>query len=121
VAYGILGVNVAEVNANVGSPFSIGSANFASPNKFAALWMPATDTTQGYLKFFFNDVQVGETAYWDKYDPAIPPKPVDGVTTASIMDVRHWALLAGDSNKNTPMKLISVKVWQASSADNITQ
>lgn len=119
--FGILGVNNSAVNANAGSPFSIGSASFASSNKIAALWVPATATSQGYLKYFFNEVQVGKTVYWNQYDPATPPIPVNGVTTGSIMDARHWALILGNSNKSTPMKVSSLKVWQASSANNLSQ
>jgi hypothetical protein len=110
-----------HVNLNVGSPLNVGSADWAAPNKYAVLWVPATATTQGYLKFFFNDVQVGDTAYWNQYNASDPPAPQNGSTAGSIMDVRHWALIIGDGNTNTPMTVQSVKVWQLSSAGNVTE
>ena len=118
--YGTMG-NEMGVSGEVGSPFSIGSASFSSSNKFAVLWIPATATTQGHLKYFFNRAQVGTTLSWNPFDPASPPPAQNGTTVGSVIDVRHWMLILGDSQPNTPMTVTSVQVWQGPGADNITQ
>jgi hypothetical protein len=118
--YGVL-PSPSKVHLNVGSPFQVGSIDWAAANKYAVLWVPATATTLGYLKFFFNDAQVGHTAYWNQYDASRPPPPKAGATAGSIMDVRHWALIIGNGNKRDAMKVRSVRIWQVSDAHNIAR
>src|ERR1017187_9528517 len=77
----------------------------------------------GYLKFYFDGVQTASpTFYWNYYDPASPPTPgpVNGSSAMSVMDQRHMALILG-TGTDQPMTVHSVSVWQASSADNLTQ
>jgi hypothetical protein len=38
-----------------------------------------------------------------------------------VLDSRHLALIIGNNNPATPMKVTSVQVWQASGADNLTR
>lgn len=118
--YGAL-ATPSKVHLNVGSPFPVGLVDWAAPNKYAVLWVPATRTTQGYLKFFFNDARVGNTAYWSSYDASKPPPPKPGATAGSIMDVRHWALIIGNGNNRSSMKVWSVRIWQASQAANLAR
>jgi hypothetical protein len=96
--------------------------NFASYHKYGCLWVPATPSTQGYLKFYFDGVQVGETFVWNYNDPAnpFPPAPVNNATSMSGMDQRHLALILG-TGTDQPMTVQAVSVWQASSAENVTE
>jgi len=96
--------------------------NFAQPHRYGCLWVPATPTTQGYLKFYFDGVQTASpTFYWNYYDPSAPPvpPPVNGSTAMSVMDQRHMALILG-TGTDQPMTVHSVTVWQASAAHNLT-
>ncbi len=89
---------------------------------YGNLWVPATATTQGYMKWYFDGVQVGETLYWDKYsgttlfDGTFPPT---GAQIGAVIDIQHFMPIFGDSNPNTPMTINSVRIWQASGANNI--
>lgn len=119
----VAGQNVATSTLGSGSPFTLsGSPNFANPNTYGFLWVPATATTQGYGKWFFNNVQVGNTITWNKFDPTLNPPPVDngtgGSSAYSVLDTRHLALIlgAGATNDNT---VYGVRVWQATNANNL--
>ena len=96
------------------------STDFSQPHRYGALWVPATPTTQGYYKSYFDGVQTGSTLYWNYNDPAkpFPPPPVYGVTAMSGMDQRHMYLILG-TGIDQPMTVQSVSVWQASSANNL--
>lgn len=89
-------------------------------HKYGFLWVPATDTTQGYAQMFLDDVPAGDPVYWNKYDPKAPPAPVVGSTAASVMDSRHLALLL-DTGTHNPMTVRSVSVWQKSADNNRTE
>ena len=64
---------------NSGSPVRTPAGTQTSqPHDYGFLWMPATATSQGYAKWYFHDVQVGNTITWNQYNPATPPSPVNG-------------------------------------------
>jgi hypothetical protein len=100
--------------------------DFSQYHKYGCLWVPATPSTQGYLKFYFDDVQTDSpTFYWNYYDPndistypAAPP--LNGSTAMSGMDWRHMLLILG-TGTTQPMTVQSVSVWQASGANNLTE
>jgi hypothetical protein len=118
--------NWTDFFGSTSNPYGIvpvsGSTNFAEPHVYGCLWVPATPSTQGYLKFYMDGVQTSQTFYWDYYDLASPPAPtpVNGSTAMSVMDLRHLMLILG-TGTDQPMTVQSVSVWQASSANNITQ
>jgi hypothetical protein len=92
---------------------------------YGGLWVPATPSTQGYLKFYFDGVQTGQTFYWNYFDPREPSKypaapPVVGSSAMSGMDWRHMMLILG-TGTTQPMTVQSVSVWQASSAHNLSE
>lgn len=104
--------------------------DLSQPHKYGVLWVPAigtADTTrkQGYLQFYFDDVQVGATFYWNYYDPASPATypplpPANGSSAMSGMDWRHMTLILGTGTAQ-PMTVYAVAVWQATNADNLYQ
>lgn len=87
--------------------------------------MPASATQAGYAKWFFNDVQVGNTITWNKYDSSSPPPPSEANGTAySVLDTRHLALILGGPGLNDAgitNTVESVSVGQASAANNLVQ
>jgi hypothetical protein len=66
-------------------------------------------------------------AKWNQYNPADPPAANDTTSGAnplsafSVLDARHLALIIGNQNPAMPINVTNVQVWQASSANNITQ
>lgn len=97
-------------------------ADFTQYHNYGFLWKPATSTTQGYAKWFFDRQQVGNTITWNQYNPALAPPPVDNGTgngsAYSIMDVRHMALILGGSPGATNT-ISSVQVWQADGSGDL--
>jgi hypothetical protein len=114
--YGTAHANVASPNTYV----DISGTTFANANRYGTLWVPATATTKGYLKTYFNGVQVGQTLTWDEYNPANRPAPVLGTTAGSFLDAQQVALILG-TDKQCPMKVLSVTVWQAGTAKNLVK
>jgi hypothetical protein len=91
---------------------------FTDYHRYGYLWVPATETTDGYAQYYFDGVQVGGTTSWTKYaDQA--PKP-ESPWTFSILDKEHLILILG-TGVNQPMTVQSVNVWQQSSGQNLTQ
>jgi hypothetical protein len=76
-------------------------------NTYGFLWVPATASTQGYAKWFFNGQQVGSTVTWNQ-----------GSNPFGDLDTGHLDLILG-AGPNSPMTVSDVEVWQASSADDI--
>jgi hypothetical protein len=122
--YAQVGSNANTSSVGSGSPVTVPGADYTKPNKYGFLWVPATDTSQGYAKFFFNDHQVGHTMTWNKYDPSLAPAPQDngtgGSSAYSVLDKLHLTPILGGSSgsKNT---IYSVSVWQASTKNNLSQ
>ena len=98
------------------------STNFAEYHTYAGLWVPATPSTQGYLKFYFDGAPLGATFYWN-YDNAnnpFPPPPVNNSSAMSGMDARHLIMILG-TGTDQPMTVKTVTVWQASGANNLKE
>ncbi len=91
--------------------------DFTQYHRFGFLWLPATVTAQGYAKYFFDDVQVGQTVSWDMYTGQAPPPTSPWVF--SVMDVDHLVLILG-TGAGEPMTIESVNVWQNSPAKNLS-
>jgi len=101
-----------------GSPASPPGAIYTNPNRYGLLWVPATGSSQGYAKWYFNDTQVGNTVTWDQYNSSNGPPPVVGTTAFSVMDTLHHYLILG-CNPGTNLTVYSVSVWQASNSGNL--
>ena len=103
----------------LGSPVSVPEGtDFSQPHRYGLLWVPATSSTKGYAKWFFDGVQVGKTLTWDAYRPSAPPPPVVGSSAFSVIDARHLTLILGTGSN--PVTIHAVSVWQRSAAQNVT-
>jgi hypothetical protein len=90
-------------------------ASPSQPHRYGMLWVPATDTARGYVKFYFDGQELKGLAYsWKKGAPNNPAVPKD----FSALDGLHLALILGSGSGN-PMKVYSVEVWQRSAAQNV--
>jgi len=120
---GVASANPYEaVGGSAGSVLVPNGTVFSQYHKYGCLWVPATPSTQGYLKFYFDGVQTGETFYWNYDDPAHPfaPVPVNNSSAMSGMDQRHMMMILG-TGTDQPMTVQSVSVWQVSDANNLTE
>ena len=100
------------------SPYTVitGSNTFANQNKFGMLWVPATETSPGYVTWYFNN-SATYTQQWNLYDPTLPPPPVYGTSAFSVLDTRHIAILLSTSTVY-PVTVTSLNVWQSTAANN---
>jgi hypothetical protein len=110
--YGPVGSgDVINANENGASP---AGANYSEPNTYGMLWVPATATMQGYAKFYFNGVQVGNTINWNQYVP--------GESAAqnpfAVMDELHMVPILGAGSGST-VTFSNLEVWQASASNDI--
>ena len=123
------GMNGSQINVQKALFPSLATYDTSSAASLAigCLWVPATATTKGYLNLYLNRVLVGTVASWNQYNPADAPAANDATTGTnalsafSVLDTRHLALIIGNQNPAMPINVTNVQVWQASSADNITQ
>jgi hypothetical protein len=124
--YGPLGSNIKTHTAFT----QITGVDTSTPHHYSVLWVPATASTQGYVKWYFDGTAVN-TATWNQYDPTIPPAPTGtqvnnrlwtGGNAFGVVDTRcmifNFSTATGTS---APMTIYSVNVWQASPASNQTQ
>lgn len=103
--------NVVNANENGASP---AGADYSKPNKYGMLWVPATATTQGSAKFYFNDAQVGNTITWNQYVPGQSAT----ANPFAVMDSLHMVPILG-ANPGTTVTFSDLQVWQGSNAANI--
>jgi hypothetical protein len=106
--------STAQVYGETGVANVPAGTNFAQPNTYGMLWVPATATSQGYIKFYFNGVQVGNTITWNQY--------VAGQSATqnpfAVIDSRQLDLLLGTGG--SPTTVYNVQVWQSSAADDVS-
>jgi hypothetical protein len=101
-----------------GSVLVPNTTDFSQSHFYDCLWVPATATTQGYLKFYFDGVQTGSTFVWNQPTASQLPPPINNSTAMNGMDRRHLFLILG-SGTTMPMTVHSVQVWQSSAANNV--
>lgn len=98
----------------------IAPQTFDKPNRYGFLTIPATATSPGIARWFFNGVQTGTDQTWALYDSTLAPPPVLGTSAFSVLDSLHYALMLQTCN-GCPLTVHQVSVWQASVAGNISQ
>lgn len=91
--------------------------NFNEFQRYGVLWIPATETNQGSLQYFFNGDPVGSPIKWDMFRDE-PPLPGKTPWTFGKMDRDHYVLILG-TGVNQPLSIRSVNVWQNSDINNI--
>ena len=106
-------------NTDAGEPngvFPTAGSNINQRHKYSWLWVAATASTQGYIKGYFDGVQVGRTFTWTPY------QNTNWANTHSnpwsVIDTQHNRWMIGCGTDNT-MIIYSFAVWQASDSGNV--
>jgi hypothetical protein len=96
------------------------STDFRVSHTYGMLWVPATPTTQGYSKYYFDWVQLGGQQVWTQFlnDGSLLPPPTGQPWAFGVIDTGHLLLILG-TGVGQPMNVTAVNVWQASSANNL--
>ena len=87
-------------------------------HKYGFLWVPATVSTSGYAKFYFDDIQLGNTITWTQFTNQSPPPTSSTSWTFGILDYQQLVLILG-TGPGQPMTVKSVKVWQTNTSSNL--
>lgn len=101
-----------------------GGTSFNQFHRYGFLWVPATDDSQGYARYYFDGTPTGTDYVWSKWLDPIPP-PIDyGSTMFAILDRQHLVVILGtglgsDGSGDT-LTVRSVKVWQRTASRNLT-
>lgn len=87
-------------------------------HRYAVRVIPATSVSLGQIDFYMDDKRVGQKF---TYRPLLPESgsAAGWAKTAGIIDQQHMVLVLGAGA--TPLRVRSVRVWQASSAGNLTR
>ena len=93
--------------------------DFKVNHTWAALWVPATSGTSGYVQYYFDGATIGSPITWSQYTNQSPPPTGQG-WAYGYMDTEKFALILG-TGVGMPMTITQVDVWQASTANNLTQ
>ena len=93
--------------------------DFTQYHHFGFLWVPATGTSQGYARFYFDGQVMGADRRWTVFDTQ-PPPPTNQPWAFGRLDQEHLVLILG-TGPNEPMSVRSVNVWQASGSNNLHQ
>ena len=90
--------------------------NFNQFHRYGFLWVPATSSSAGYAKFYFDGQQLGPAQQWTLYANQAPP--AEGQPWAfGIIDQRHLFLILG-TGKGQPLTIRSVNAWQKGAGSN---
>ena len=87
------------------------ATNFTQFHKYGMLWVPATRRAKGYIKFYFDDAQIGNTVTWSQYTDEMTPA---NYSKFGIIDKQNLVLILG-TGVGIPMTVRSVNVWQSKS------
>jgi hypothetical protein len=124
--YGRYNVTCVTGHCNVTTPYSDlvrrapADIDWRQYHKIGFLWLPATASTSGSATFYLDDQQVGVATTWSQFAAQTPPPGGNAPWTFGIIDMQHLSLMIG-TGIGQPMTVRSVKVWQGSSAANLSQ
>lgn len=105
--YGIIGGS----SVDRAQTFSLSSPNFNTTHTYGMLWVPATSGSQGYFKFYFDNVQVGSTVTYSQFTNQTPPPTTGTFWTFGIADYQSLVLTLA-SGLGSPLTVGAVNVWQ---------
>jgi hypothetical protein len=111
------GWQVANSDFNAGTAKSAATIDWTQWQTVAMLWIPATATTPGSIKFFLNDSQVGPGITWTQFTGQAPPPGPAAPWTFGIIDQQHLGVIVGSSSG--PIKVKSIDVWQVDGSNNL--
>lgn len=97
---------------------NIGATSATQFNEYCTLWVPATGGSNGTMTQYLNGNLVMTQPAWAQFlnNGSTPPPPP---SYGGVLDAEHLFLVLGGTT-DVPIQLKNIRVWQASSANNIT-
>jgi hypothetical protein len=103
---------------NEGKRLAPSGTDFTQYHTYGTLWVSATPSKQGYIRFYFDGQPVGQDHKWTQYTNQPPTNIKQQPWAFGVLDQQHLVLILG-TGSNQPMTVRSVNVWQASAAQNL--
>jgi hypothetical protein len=103
--------------SNEGKRLAPAGTDFTQYHRYGFLWVPATATTKGYVRFYLDGRAIGPDRQWTQYTDQ-PAPPNSQPWAFGRLDQQHLMLIIG-TGPNEPLTVRSVNVWQASAAQNL--
>jgi len=100
--------------------YPMGVNSFTHYHNYCELWVPATASTNGFVKDYYDGAQQGSALTWTQYTggESQPPPPSDQPWLYGILD-RDWMDIAIGGSSDSSTQILSIQVWQASGANNL--
>jgi len=121
--HGVWAENKKYLDAKTGAPGYRDNMRIMPPDtnlneyhQYGFLWVPATATTKGYAKYYFDRKEIGKGVSWEQYNNQPPPPAPPWLF--SIIDKHHRILILG-TGADQPMTIKSVDVWQKNGEQNV--
>lgn len=94
--------------------------DFRQYHRYGLLWIPATDTVPGLLRYYFDDRPMGADVRYDKYDARrhVPPVTSSTPWLFGVIDQQHLTLILSTS-AGMPLTIKDVSVWQKDTSKNL--
>jgi hypothetical protein len=93
------------------------NTDFSAYHNYGMIWVPATDSGDGYVQWYFDDEPIGQPVTWAQFSQQSPNlTSVD--MDFGIIDLQHFVVILG-TGVRYPMTVSAVSVWQKSSASNL--
>jgi hypothetical protein len=118
--YGIYNVTcrgLCQQPGNAGKRIAPEGTDFTQYHRYGFLWVPATATSSGYSRFYFDGNPIGPDQQWTLFSDQ-PPPPTQQPWAFGVIDRQHLMLILG-TGIGEPMTVQSVNVWQVSAAQNL--
>jgi len=106
-----------DMPSSMGKRMAPEGTDFTQYHRYGLLWVPATATTSGYVRFYLDGQPIGPDQEWIQFTDQ-PPTPANQLWAYGIIDRQHLLLILG-TGVGEPLTVQSVNVWQASAAQNL--
>ncbi len=93
------------------------NTDFSAYHTYGLLWVPATDSSDGYIQYYFDGEPVGQPITWTLFNSE-SPAATPAAQNFGIVDLQHLAITLG-TGPNFPMTVGAVSVWQKSADENM--
>jgi hypothetical protein len=91
--------------------------NWNLPHHVSMLWIPATDSSNGSITFYLDEVAVIGPILYSQFTTQSPPPTTSTPWTFGVIDQQHIALILGGGGN--PLNVNAVNVWQLNDSNNL--
>jgi hypothetical protein len=112
-------VNITQPSGPTKTPPA--STDFRLYHSYGLLWIPATLSKSGLLRYYFDGMPIGTDVTYAQYSDSSDTPPVTSSSPwlFGVIDQQHLCLTFNTSS-GMPMTISNVSVWQKDTSSNLT-